>query len=84
MREIIKLDSDPSSSFSEGRSILDHQLTTGAIPFFSVRKLRIIYNELHELQDFEYHSFDEFEHQVMSSVAPQAELNKWQAISSRR
>jgi len=53
-------------------------------PFFSMRKLRLIYNELTGSEQFEYHTFDDFKHQVLNSVAPQLELNKWQAIAARR
>lgn len=53
-------------------------------PFFSMRKLRLIYNELMGTGDFEFSTFDEFKHQVLNSVAPQLELNKWQAIAARR
>lgn len=53
-------------------------------PFFSMRKLRLIYNELSDTAEFEYSNFDEFKHQVLNSVAPQLELNKWQAIAARR
>ncbi|MFT6268203.1 MAG: hypothetical protein ACJAVV_001008 [Alphaproteobacteria bacterium] len=53
-------------------------------PFFSMRKLRLIYNELATSTEFEYTTFDAFKHQVLNSVAPQLELNKWQAIAARR
>ncbi len=84
MLEVIKMDSDPFGLSDEGMSSLDYRLNVGIVPFFSIRKLRLIYNELNQMQDFEYSSFDAFQHQVMSSVVPQLELNKWQAISSRR
>lgn len=85
MREVIKMDPNPSFGDDNGRmSHVDSYLTSSIVPFFSIRKLRLIYNELHSTSDFEYHSFDAFKHQVMSSAAPQLELNKWQAISSRR
>ncbi|MFC4699498.1 hypothetical protein ACFO4O_04930 [Glaciecola siphonariae] len=54
------------------------------VPFFSMRKLRLIYNELSIRNDFEFNDFDAFKHHVLSSVAPQLELGKWQAIASRR
>jgi hypothetical protein len=54
------------------------------VPFFSMRKLRLIYNELADSTNFEFTNFEDFKHQVLSSVVPQLELNKWQAISSRR
>jgi hypothetical protein len=54
------------------------------VPFFSMRKLRLIYNELADSANFEYANFEDFKHQVLSSVVPQLELNKWQAIASRR
>ena len=53
-------------------------------PLFSMRKLRIIYNELTTTSEFEYANFDAFKHQVLNSVAPQLELNKWQTIAARR
>lgn len=53
-------------------------------PFFSMRKLRLIYNELTGSNEFEFSTFDDFKHQVLNSVAPQLELNKWQAIAARR
>ncbi|MFQ3249668.1 MAG: hypothetical protein ACI9O6_001476 [Glaciecola sp.] len=85
MREEIKMESDPYfHNTNNGLSHLSEELDTSIVPFFSVRKLRLIYNELHWSSDFEYHTFDAFEHQVMSSATPQLELNKWQAISSRR
>lgn len=56
----------------------------GVVPFFSMRKLRLIYNELAESANFEFNNFEDFKHQVLSSVVPQLELNKWQAIASRR
>ena len=85
MREVIKM--EPDSFLGQGDNGLSHvdiHLNTSIVPFFSIRKLRLIYNELNETNGFEYHSFDAFKHQVMSSVVPQLELNKWQAISSRR
>jgi hypothetical protein len=54
------------------------------LPFFSMRKLRLIYNELADSANFEFTNFEDFKHQVLSSVVPQLELNKWQAIASRR
>ncbi|GLR70163.1 hypothetical protein [Agaribacter marinus] len=53
-------------------------------PFFSMRKLRLVYNELMGSRDFEFSNFDDFKQNVLSSVAPQIELSKWQAIASRR
>lgn len=61
-----------------------HFDTSLVAPFFSMRKLRLIYNQLNDLSGFEYGTFDEFKHQVLNSVAPQLELNKWQAIAARR
>lgn len=58
--------------------------TVGNGPFFSMRKVRLIYNELLGSNDFEFANFDAFKHQVLNSVAPQVELNKWQAIAARR
>jgi len=85
MREVIKMESDSFLGQTDNRgSRFDSYSNPGIVPFFSIRKLRIIYNELNDTCDFEYHSFDSFKHQVMSSVSPQLELNKWQAIASRR
>jgi hypothetical protein len=53
-------------------------------PVFSMRKLRVIYNELTASEDFEFSNFDAFKYQVLNSVAPQLELNKWQTIAARR
>ncbi|MGB3726746.1 MAG: hypothetical protein WA981_13330 [Glaciecola sp.] len=59
--------------------------TAGVVaPFFSMRKLRLIFNELNGTEEFEFTTFDDFKHQVLNSVAPQLELNKWQAIAARR
>jgi hypothetical protein len=54
------------------------------IPFFSMRKLRLVFNELSGNIDFEFANFDAFRQHVLSSAAPQLELNKWQAIAARR
>lgn len=59
-------------------------IASGVAPFFSMRKLRLIYNELTNTTEFEFTNFDDFKHQVLNSVAPQLELNKWQAIAARR
>jgi len=53
-------------------------------PFFSMRKLRLVYNELMGSGEFEFSTFDQFKHQVLNSVAPQLELNKWPSIAARR
>ena len=60
--------------------------STGAMltPFFSMRKLRLVYNELSGTSEFEFDNFDEFKQTVLSSSIPQLELSKWQAIASRR
>lgn len=85
MREVIKMESEPfMANADNGISYLESHLNSSIVPFFSIRKLRLIYNELNGSSSFEYHSFDAFKHQVMSSVAPHLELNKWQAIASRR
>jgi len=85
MREVIKMDPDPSFHKNSDRMPnIESYLNSSIDPFFSIRKLRLIYNELHSTNDFEYHSFDAFKHHVLSAAAPQLELNKWQAISSRR
>lgn len=54
------------------------------IPFFSMRKLRLVFNELNDNVDFEFANFDAFKQHVLSCAAPQLELNKWQAIAARR
>lgn len=54
------------------------------VPFFSMRKLRLVFNELAEKESFEYQDFEAFKHHVLSAVAPQLELSKWQAIAARR
>jgi hypothetical protein len=85
MREVIKV--DPASFFGfvdNAESQLYSYLDTDIVALFSIRKLRVIYNELNLTSDFKYPSFDSFKHQVMSSGSPQLELNKWQAIASRR
>jgi hypothetical protein len=85
MREVIKMDPDPSfRNNNDGMPNIESYLNSSIGPFFSIRKLRLIYNELHSTNDFEYQSFDAFKHHVLSAAAPQLELNKWQAISSRR
>ncbi|MFT4732001.1 MAG: hypothetical protein ACI89W_001016 [Gammaproteobacteria bacterium] len=85
MREVMKVESDPFFGLVDNaESQFDAYLNTGIVPFFSIRKLRVIYNELNMTSDFEYSSFDSFKYKVMSSVSPQLELNKWQAIASRR
>ncbi|MEM0910010.1 MAG: hypothetical protein AAGJ37_03490 [Pseudomonadota bacterium] len=53
-------------------------------PYFSMRKLRMVYNELALADEFEFKNFDEFKQTVLSSPVPQLELSKWQAIASRR
>ncbi|WP_395343039.1 hypothetical protein PN836_002470 [Ningiella sp. W23] len=54
------------------------------VPFFSMRKLRLVFNELSNAADFEFSNFDSFKKHVLSSSAPHLELSKWQAIASRR
>ena len=58
----------------------------GAIltPYFSMRKLKLVYNELLGTNELEFANFDEFKQIVLSSPVPQLELSKWQAIASRR
>ena len=53
-------------------------------PFFSMRKLRLVFNQLADVAGFEYHNFEAFKHHVLSSVSPHIELSKWQSIASRR
>lgn len=54
------------------------------VPFFSIRKLRLVFNELARSENFEYGDFDAFKHHVLSCATPQLELSKWQAIAARR
>lgn len=74
----------PSVDYSNSDNPNDSFIAAGVAPFFSMRKLRLIYNQLTETNEFEFKTFDAFKHQVLNSVAPQLELNKWQAIASRR
>ena len=74
----------PSVDYVNSESTNDPFIASGVAPFFSMRKLRLIYNQLVESNEFEYKTFAAFKHQVLNSVAPQLELNKWQAIASRR
>lgn len=53
-------------------------------PMFSIRKLRLVYNELSSSDDFEFNSFDQFKQNILASVSPDIELGKWQAIAARR
>lgn len=83
MRESILPNSDFFGEYGPneaGIMAVEHRIA----PFFSMRKLRLIYNELTSCHEFEYSTFDAFKHQVLNSVAPQLELNKWQAIAARR
>jgi len=74
-----------STTYQSSMDSYSYANSTGMMaPFFSMRKLRLIYNELSGSVQFEYHTFDDFKHQVLNSVAPQLELNKWQAIAARR
>lgn len=69
---------------SDISNVLSETSLLGVAPFFSMRKLRLVYNQLNTLHGFEYASFDAFKHQVLNAVAPQMELNKWQSIAARR
>jgi hypothetical protein len=85
MREVIKVECAAFFGLVDNaESQLDSYFDTGIVPFFSIRMLRVVYNELNLTSNFEYSSFDSFKHQVLSSVSPQLELNKWQTIASRR
>lgn len=85
MREVIVPDTRNLSEYSEySVATQDAFIASGVAPFFSMRKLRLIYNELTNTTEFDFTSFDDFKHQVLNSVAPQLELNKWQAIAARR
>lgn len=68
----------------EQNNYTSYTVAGGVAPFFSMRKLRLVYNELVGDSSFEYKNFEAFKHQVLSSVAPQVELNKWQGIAARR
>lgn len=82
MRESLLASQSAFSTMAMSSS--DAQASLAAAPFFSMRKLRLVYNELTGSGEFEFSTFDEFKHQVLNSVAPQLELNKWQAIAARR
>lgn len=87
MEKQLMRESLSANQFSFGYSSLngsEAQGTMAVAPFFSMRKLRLVYNELMGSGEFEFSTFDEFKHQVLNSVAPQLELNKWQAIAARR
>lgn len=66
------------------RSANNHSSITDVVPFFSVRKLRVVYNELQGNSEFRFNSFEAFKQDVLSSIAPQLELNKWESLASRR
>lgn len=72
------------NEFNNRVNFINQPHVAGLAPFFSMRKLRLIYNQLVDTKEFEFNSFDAFKHQVLNSVAPQLELNKWQAIAARR
>ena len=73
MREVIKMEADYKQGYAdEGISSMGTEIDSA------------IYNELIGSSGFEFDSYDAFKHQVLSSVAPQLELNKWQAIAARR
>ena len=80
MRESIT----PSMAYTNSVNGNEGYLAKGLMPFFSMRKLRLVYHQLTDSNEFEFKTFDSFKHQVLNSVAPQLELNKWQAIASRR
>lgn len=82
MREVIVPDTRSLGEYSVATQ--DAFIASGVAPFFSMRKLRLIYNELTNTTEFDFTTFDDFKHQVLNSVAPQLELNKWQAIAARR
>lgn len=54
------------------------------VPFFSIRKLRVVYYELQGNAEFGFTSFEAFKQDVLSSIAPQLELNRWESLASRR
>lgn len=74
---------DKNIEFS-ARSTFTQAAQENVAPFFSMRKLRLIYNQLKSSNGFEYGSFDAFKHHVLNTVAPHLELNKWQSIAARR
>lgn len=76
----------PNNEYIEQHSTSgnDFALNNRTAPFFSMRKLRVIYNELVDSTGFEYSDFDSFKYQVLNSTAPQLELNRWQSIAARR
>ena len=82
MRESFVTQTSTESEFSGNTN--KSNASIAVVPFFSMRKLRLVYNELMGSGEFEFSNFDEFKHQVLNSVAPQLELNKWQAIAARR
>lgn len=82
MREVVAPDTQSLGEYSI--TTQDAFIGSGVAPFFSMRKLRLIYNELTNTSEFDFTNFDDFKHQVLNSVAPQLELNKWQAIAARR
>jgi hypothetical protein len=83
MRELNYGEAELLSAYSNtGRHMPRSELTI--MPFFSMRKLRLVFNELSDSAGFEFASFDAFKLHVLSCAAPQLELNKWQAIASRR
>ncbi|MDT0594195.1 hypothetical protein [Glaciecola petra] len=72
------------SDNASARSTFTQTAHVNVAPFFSMRKLRLTYNQLKNSSSFEYGSFDAFKHQVLNAVAPHLELNKWQSIAARR
>ena len=82
MREVVILNTQHRSEYSIAAQ--DTFIASGVSPFFSMRKLRLIYNELTNTTEFEFSTFDDFKHKVLNSVAPQLELNRWEAIAARR
>lgn len=82
MRESVILTTQHFGEYSAATQ--ESYIASGVAPFFSIRKLRLIYNELANTAEFEFNNFDAFKHQVLNSVAPQLELNKWQTIAARR
>lgn len=83
MRESTILKSD-AASVNALAHFTHTTVASGVAPFFSMRKLRLTYNQLQASEQFEFSTFDAFKHQVLNAVAPQIELNKWQAIAARR
>jgi len=83
MNEMNFAEVESENSYSGGHYQF-RQSDATVTPFFSMRKLRLVFNELSGSDDFEYRDFEAFKQHVLSSFAPQLELSKWQSIAARR